>query len=250
MFKSHFYNRTIFKTVALFGSLFNNIEIIRTDSKGNEKARSKVPISYGPSKKYLKRIEQRKNVHGRKSALKLPRMTFVMGPLVRDTDRTLSKYNTVFSVDENGRKIGSEIMSAPWNINFTLSILVENQEDGLQIIEQIVPYFTPTYKVAVKDILGKGSITDIPITLEDVSPEIEYEGDFGNSRNAFVYSLEFKVGTYLTTGENTNVKPIYHVDVDVKEMDGKHLTNISVNAEEQSDGEFVISESFTINGDE
>jgi len=165
MLGSYFYNKTINKTVIAFGTLFNNIQIRRFDDKDTPISVLKVPLAYGPTQKFLARLEQ--NPSGdRKIALTLPRMSFEMNSIDYDPTRKSSTIQTFkTSKISDGTESRRVYMPVPYNIGFELNIMAKLQDDVLQIVEQILPYFQPSFNVTVNIIPEIGEKCDIPIVL-------------------------------------------------------------------------------------
>lgn len=185
---TYYYNRTIKKITAAFGSLFNDLHIANTDG-GKLNGVQRVPLAYGPREKYLARInsDERESI-----ALKLPRMSFEMNDISYDQSTKLNKVNRTIQRDEAGDSV-RVWQSAPYNLTYTLNILSRGQDEALQILEQILPHFNPNYTLAVKGLEGPESKTDVPITLQGIAATDDYEGDFEGSRRTVTYALTFEV---------------------------------------------------------
>ena len=191
----HFYHQTIRRTVSVFGTIFNDIFVVRKDSAGATKDQMKVPLAYGPRQKFLARLEESPKLTDTSMGIKLPRMSFEITSMAYDPARQLAK-TTKFSIASTtlNKKIGVYV-AAPYTIGMQLNIMAKTQDDGLQIIEQIIPYFQPSYTVTIKNIPGSDAIkTDMPITLTGVTMADEYEGDF-TQRRVIIYTLDFDIKT-------------------------------------------------------
>ena len=197
MLTNHFYHEIIRKTIVSFGTLFNNIEIQHKDNSGNAVSVIKVPISYGPQQKFLARVAQgREYQDGVGTTLTLPRMSFEVMGMNYDATRKVSTMQTFKSVNKKTNKMVKAFMPVPYNINMQLSILSKLNEDAIQILEQILPYFQPAFNLTIDlvDIIGEKR--DMPITLEGIQMEDSYEDDF-LTRRALIYTLNFTCKTYL-----------------------------------------------------
>ena len=197
MLTNHFYHEIIRKTIVSFGTLFNNIEIQHTDRSGKTVSAIKVPISYGPQQKFLARVSQgREYQDGVGTTLTLPRMSFEVIGMQYDSSRKVSTMQTFKAVNKNTNKLIKGFMPVPYNINMQLSILSKLNEDAIQIVEQILPYFQPSFNLTIDlvDIIGEKR--DMPITLENIQMEDNYEDDF-LTRRALTYTLTFNCKTYL-----------------------------------------------------
>ena len=206
---THYYNQTLKKTVAVFGTVFNNLKIVR---KGVGETR--VPLAYGPKSKFLARIEQDSSLEDQKLAIKLPRMSFEITSIDRNTSNALNKSN-VKLFDVAGTELSKNVLkqSVPYDIGMQLNIIAKNQDDALQIFEQIVPTFVPEYTVAIKDMEGPGNSVDVPIILNNTSFEDSYEGDF-TTRRTLIYTLDFVVKVRFTGRVSPNAV-IRIVDIDL-----------------------------------
>lgn len=195
MLGTYFYHGIIRKTIIGFGTLFNDIEIRKTDPNGTVISAMKVPFSYGPAQKFLARIQQQPDLT-KKSTLSLPRMSFEMRGLQYDPARKGSVTQTFKTVSSNAR-LQKVYLPVPYNISFQLSIMSKTQEDILQIIEQILPFFQPAFNITIDLVETIGEKRDVPIILESVNPpDDNYEGGFDEAR-IIIYTLNFVAKTSL-----------------------------------------------------
>lgn len=219
----HFYHATIKRVVSVFGTLFNNITIGRHSGDKISNIQ-KVPISYGPREKFISRMN--KDLDGNKIAIKLPRMSFEITSIEYDTSTKLNKLNTTITTGTNNspRTRNKMYQSVPYTIGMQLNILARNQEDALQILEQIVPTFSPEYTVTIKDIEGPGSKTDVPFILNGVSFDDTYEGDY-QGRRTLTYTLDFTIRARFAPNINKNVSIIKKVETEIADF-----TNVATTA--------------------
>jgi len=196
MFGQYFYHEILRKTVIGFGTLFNNIEIRHTDNNDDVQSRMKVPLAYGPMQKFLAKIEQQPQLQGR-PAITLPRMSFEMTGISYDSTRKAAITQT-FKTCNTGQlgNIKKVYMPVPYNINFQLSIATKLNDDMLQILEQILPYFQPGLSITINLVSSIGEKRDVPITLDNINMTDDYEGSFDN-RRAMISTLTFTAKTYL-----------------------------------------------------
>jgi hypothetical protein len=194
MFGSHFYNATLRRIVSVFGTLFNNVSVVTKDSSGNVVRVTRVPLSYGPKQKFLARIDEQPDPEtGVKVAIKLPRMSFEIVSLTYDITTKIGSFTQFSAPDSADNTVKRQVRSgAPYRVGIQLSIMAKNQDDALQILEQILPFFQPEYTVAIKDVDGIGTTNDVPIVLNSVGLSDDYEGDF-MSRRAIIYTLDFEL---------------------------------------------------------
>ena len=217
MFGSYFYHSQIRRTIAVFGTLFNNINIRKTDSAGKILQDIKVPLAYGPRQKFLARVQNQTDLNDAKLAIKLPRMSFEITSISYDTNQTVNKSNEVRvgSITSNTRN--SVRAPAPYRVGIQLNIMAKNQDEALQILEQILPTFKPDYTVTINEVPRIGIKSDIPIVLQGVSMNDDYEGDF-ITRRAIIYTLDFETRVNFY-GEVQNKKTIRKVVSDFFDFD-------------------------------
>tara|TARA_B100000519_G_C14254952_1_gene444533 strand:- start:100 stop:897 length:798 start_codon:yes stop_codon:yes gene_type:complete len=195
MFGEHFYHSKVRKCVAMFGSLFNNLYVIRKNSSGASISQVKVPLSYGPRNKFIERIREQPNLTtDSKVAIKLPRMSFEITSFTYDSNRQLQKianFNRATVID-NVNQREKFFVPVPYNIGFELSIYAKNQDDGLQIVEQIIPFFNPQYSLTMKPFAAEfpDIKEDIQIILTGLNLQDSYEGSL-EDRRTIVYGLSF-----------------------------------------------------------
>lgn len=212
MFGTHFYNRIIRKCVVAFGTLFKNISVVRYTSDGQtSKERFRVPLNYGPKETYMYKILQDPDLL-KSILISLPRISFEITGFKYDTTRKLQSTLTNFGLSANQNKIKKQYVPVPYDVDFSLSVYVRNHEDGTQIIEQILPYFTPDYTLSVVFEESIEKKYDFPVILNDVSQQIDYEGDNLTSR-LIVWTLNFTVKMWIF-GPTTEAKLIMGIEKD------------------------------------
>jgi hypothetical protein len=209
MFGDHFYHQRIRKAVAVFGSLFNNINIVRTDASGKTLSQQKVPLSYAPKRDFLARIDSMRDGedYERQVALKLPRVSFEILAMNYDATRQLPKMNSCISFPSQYSGGGTKIYTpVPYTISFQLNAYAKSQDDALQIVEQILPYFTPHYTVTVKPLSDHDIKEDTPITMTGITFSDDYEAPLEN-RRTIIYTLDFdmKINLYKDVSNNTSI---------------------------------------------
>ena len=189
MLDQRFYWGTIRKAIVAFGSMFNGITIERKDAAGNSIQIQRVPLSYSPKQKFLAKIRQQPSVDETNFSVILPRMGFEMTSLDYDPNRKISPLQQNRTLN-SATTSSSQYAPTPYNINVLLYIYVKNQDDGLQIIEQILPYFNPDYNLTLKAIPELDIKNDLPILLTQIQFEDDYEGDM-TTRRAIIWTLSF-----------------------------------------------------------
>jgi hypothetical protein len=192
----YFYHEILRRTVISFGSLFNNISIKHTRDDGTTIDIIKVPLAYGPTQKFLARLEQVPNLN-KPTQITLPRMSFEFTGLTYDASRKVTTTQSFTTKDANtGIETKKVYMPVPYNMQFELSIMSKLNDDALQIVEQILPYFQPAYTITVELVDSVNEKRDIPVVLENITMQDDYEGDF-NTRRVLIYTLRFTAKTYL-----------------------------------------------------
>lgn len=190
------YHRIIRKIVIGFGSLFDNISLIRYNPDETENRRSKVPIIYSSKEKYVSRLVGDPNLD-KKIQTVLPRMSFDMLSMEYDSTRKQVSNFKNYSASSNPNSAYAQYNPVPYNINFDLYIYVRNIEDGTQIIEHILPYFTPDYTIKLNLVPSMGVIKEIPILLNKVDYNVEYEGERDSSTRIIIWTLSFTAKAFF-----------------------------------------------------
>lgn len=222
--KDYFYNATTRKVVAIFGSLFNSIYIHR--QIGEDKSSSeRVPLMFAPRNKLLERIESSEKIDKERVAVRLPRMSFDMTSLSFDENGRLNRINRI-PLNNTGTTIWN---SVPYIMGMTLNVVSNSLEDVLQIVEQIIPMFSPEYSLSVNDIEAPGKSSDLSIKLVSISPSDEYEGEVA-SRRVVLWTLDFEVKVRFA-GAPIEVKRIESVDVNFIDLNNlEFMSNLHVDS--------------------
>ena len=218
MLGTYFYHEILRKTVIGFGTLFNDINIRHRDASGTSFSNLKVPLAYGPIQKFLARIQQQPDLN-REVALTLPRLSFEMTGLQYDPSRKTGVTQTFLATQSgNAKKV---YMPVPYNVTFELNIISKLNDDSLQIIEQILPYFQPSLNITINLISAIGEKKDVPVVMESITQNDQYEGGF-DSRRLIIHTLRFTAKTYLfgPVAEST--------DGLIKRVDVDYYTNTNV----------------------
>jgi len=198
MFGNYYYNESMRKMTVAFGQLFNNIQIKRKDSNNTVIQSIRVPLAYAPKEKFLTRLDQQPDLDSREMSITLPRMSFEISTIAYDPTRKLNKIQKFRAVKTGaeGKILDYNYMPVPYNISYDLNIFTATAESGLQIVEQILPFFQPDYTVTVNAIPSLNIKRDVPIVLNNVNYDDSYNGDF-TTRRAVTYTLGFTAKTYL-----------------------------------------------------
>ena len=212
MLGQQFYHETIRKMVVAFGTMFNNIQLVRKDNDGNIVQSMKVPLAYGPRQKFLVRLREDPDLT-KQVAITLPRLGFEIKNLAYDPTRKLNRVQKFRKTKSSkSSTLDVQYMPVPYNLEFELYVLSKNSDDALQIVEQILPYFQPDYTLTVNDMADMGIKRDVPIVLNGITYEDDYEGDFA-TRRSLIYTLSFTTKFYLY-GPVTSQGVIKTVQVD------------------------------------
>jgi len=198
---THFKSDSLRNLVIAFGSLFNNIYVKRYQADGTTvKESMRIPLAYGNKEKYLRRIDEGGSItndDGVIVQMTLPRMSFEIESIEYDQTRkrnTMQKFTTRNTTDDS--KLNTTYAEVPYNINFTLYIMTKFMTDGLQIVEQILPYFTPEFTVTINPTSLGQTKMDIPLILTSIDNEEEWEGDF-DTRRSLTWTLNFTARSYM-----------------------------------------------------
>ena len=193
MLGTYFYHEIIRKTVIAFGTLFNEVHVRHQDATGKDISDIKVPISYGPKQKFLARIQQQPDLN-KAVQITLPRMSFEVNNIQYDPSRKAGITQT-FKAQE-GAKLKKVFMPVPYNLGFELNILTKLQDDSMQILEQILPFFQPGFTLTIDLVKSIGEKRDVPMVLDSITFTDDYEGNF-ETRRALIYTLNFTAKTYM-----------------------------------------------------
>ena len=229
MFGNYFYHERVRRSVAIFGKVFNDIYVLRKNSTGAVISTVKVPLSYAPKAKFLDRIrEQADLASGQRVALKLPRMSFEIVSYTYDPTRQFQKTSNFMQTGATADKRAKINTYVPYNITFQLNIYAKTQDDALQIVEQIMPYFAPQYNLTMSPISAYPDLKeDVPITLQSVDFADDFEGDVA-TRRTIIYTLTFEMKANFygpIADKNVITKAIPKIDLDdIGTADSDYLT--------------------------
>ena len=234
-----------------FGTLFNDIHIQKEDKNDKVISDIKVPLAYGPRAKFLARLEQMQELN-KPTAISLPRMSFEMTNLAYDSSRKTSVTKTYKAIDDKD-KVKKVYLPVPYNVGLELNIITNFNDDSLQIVEQILPFFQPSFNITVDLITSIGEKRDVPVILENISFTDEYEGDF-STRRVLMYTMSFNAKTYLfgpiaesTDGIIRKVQVDYYADTDKQNAKREMRYTVTPDpANAEPDDDFGFSENSTM----
>lgn len=210
---THFKHLLMRRYLLAFGSLFDSMTITREDATGAEKYRQMVPLEYGPKERWLTRLTQDPDFTQSVAQI-VPRMSYELKDIAYDPTRKLNTLNRLTFSGGDSLSRPRTYVGVPYTLTISLTILTKLQQDGMQIVEQILPYFAPNYTIAVRPLADNSDLVDvIPITLGSISHSDNYEGDF-LTRRAIIWDLEFTMKVFFY-GPVKSGKPIHEVFVNL-----------------------------------
>ena len=194
MLGAYTYNKIIRKCVIGFGTLFNNIECRKENKDGSVYSRMKVPLAYGPRQKFLARLEQQADLN-QKVAITVPRLSFEMTGISYDSSRKLAP--TTLTLKANtANAVKKQFTPVPYNIDFELNVISKTNDEALEITEQIVPIFQPSYQMTLKLVEDMQDFRDVPIILNSINYSDDYEGSFDEKKITLI-TMNFTVKAYI-----------------------------------------------------
>jgi len=211
MFGQVDYHSAIRKYIIMFGNMFNDIDVVRFNNAGNAVQTIRVPIAYGPKEKFLARLRQDPDMDA-DVATTLPRLSFEITGFNYDPARQMNKQNRITSISSGNNSLRSGFAPSPYSIDMSLYGMFANNEDAVQVVEQILPYFRPEWTNSVKIVPSLGIYVDVPTVLQGMTMEDTYEADF-QTRRAIIYTFNFTVKGYIY-GPVTNKGIITRTRVD------------------------------------
>tara|TARA_Y200000002_G_C22613779_1_gene635033 strand:+ start:198 stop:1040 length:843 start_codon:yes stop_codon:yes gene_type:complete len=245
MLGTYYYHEIIRKTVISFGSVFNNIHVRHQDHEGKDLNDIKVPVSYGPRQKFLSRIQQQPDLN-KATQITLPRMSFEVSSIDYDASRKSGITQTFKAQDD--KKFKKVFMPVPYNLGFELNIMTKTQDDSLQIVEQILPFFQPGFTITVDLVKSIGEKRDVPLVLNNISYQDDYEGNF-ETRRALIYTLNFTAKTYMfgpiadsTDGLIRKVQLDYYSDTNTRTASREMRYSVKATAKKDYNEDTVIDE--------
>ena len=245
MLGNYFYHEIMRKTVIAFGTVFNDINVRHQDKTGKDISNIKVPIAYGPRQKFLARLQQQPDLN-KAVQISLPRMSFEMTSIDYDSTRKSGVTQTFKAQD--GKKFKKVFMPVPYNLGFELNVLTKTQDDALQIVEQILPFFQPGFTLTIDLVKQIGEKRDVPLILQNISFTDDYEGNY-ETRRALVYTFTFTAKTYMfgpiadtTDGLIRKVQLDYYSDTNTRTASREMRYRIESNAKKDYNEDGVIDQ--------
>ena len=195
MFGQFHYHSAIRKYIIRFGNMFNDIDVVRFTSSGQSQQQLRVPIAYGPREKYLAKL--RSDPDGRREiAMVLPRLSFELTSMNYAPERVLNRTHKQLGIGGGNNTLRQTWTPVPYDLDMSLYAMFANQEDAVQVVEQILPYFRPEWTNSVKIVPELDTYVDVPTILNGMTIEDTYDGDF-DTRRAIIYTFTFRIKGYL-----------------------------------------------------
>ena len=245
MLGTYFYHEIIRKTVISFGTLFNDVHVRHQDASGKDISEMKVPVSYGPRQKFLARIQQQPDLN-KATQISLPRMSFEVNNITYDPSRKTGVTQT-FKV-KDGKQVKKVFMPVPYNLGFELNILTKLQDDSLQILEQVLPFFQPGFTLTIDLVNSIGEKRDVPMVLDSINFTDDYEGNF-ETRRALIYTLNFTAKTFMfgpvadsTDGLIRKVQLDYYTDTNTRTANREMRYTVAAKAKKDYNEDDVIDQ--------
>ena len=245
MLGTYFYHEIIRKTVISFGTLFNDVHVRHQDASGKDISEMKVPVSYGPRQKFLARIQQQPDLN-KATQISLPRMSFEVNNITYDPSRKTGVTQT-FKV-KDGKQVKKVFMPVPYNLGFELNILTKLQDDSLQILEQVLPFFQPGFTLTIDLVNSIGEKRDVPMVLDSINFTDDYEGNF-ETRRALIYTLNFTAKTFMfgpvadsTDGLIRKVQLDYYTDTNTRTASREMRYTVAAKAKKDYNEDTVIDQ--------
>ncbi|MAD23935.1 MAG: hypothetical protein CMO44_07140 [Verrucomicrobiales bacterium] len=195
MFGQFHYHSAIRKYIIMFGNMFNDIDVVRFNKAGESTQQIRVPIAYGPKEKFLAKL--RSDPDGRREiAMVLPRLSFEIESMLYAPERVLARSNKQVGKGGGNNTLRQTWTPAPYDIDMVLYGMFANNEDAVQVVEQILPYFRPEWTNSVKIVKELNQYVDVPTVLTGMTIEDTYDGDF-DTRRAIIYTFQFRIKGYI-----------------------------------------------------
>lgn len=192
----YFYHSLMRKYILYFGTIFNNISVVRKNAQDSIEQIVSVPIVYGPKSHWMTRLRQDPDLY-KSTAIELPRISFEIIGMNYDGERKLQTLNKTFKKQGTSSVVNQQYTPVPYDLTFQLTIYSRNSDDALQIVEQILPYFNPDYCATLKLIDNIDYSVDVPIILASVVNEDSYEGSMESDKRYIFYTLMFNMKAYF-----------------------------------------------------
>ena len=234
------YNKIIRKLTVAFGDLFNNITLVRYNEDLTEQERFLVPIAYASQEMYLIRLQGDPDLD-KKVQMTLPRLSYVLNGINYDSSRKQITNQKNFASNASGGVI-AQYNPVPYDFDFSLYLYVRNIEDGNQVIEHILPFFTPDYTIKLNLIPEMGVVKEVPIVLKNVDYSVQDEGNRDSDPRIVIWTLNFTVKGFIfgaTSPVNIIRNSITNILSGVSETDNIAFNMNATGTGTYKDGEIV-----------
>jgi hypothetical protein len=247
MLGTYFYHQIIKKNIVAFGTIFNNIEIRHRDVDGNQASMLKVPLAYAPIQKFLARIQQQPDLT-KKGNMSIPRMSFELIGIEYDSSRK-SNITQTFKTLGSDNKVRKVFMPVPYNLKMELYLMTKLNEDALQVVEQILPFFQPAFNVTIDLVDSIGEKRDSPIVLDSVNWTDNYDKTNFDDTRIIVHTFSFTMKTFLfgpiaesADGLIKKVQVDYYTSVDAANAKREVRYTVTPKAEKDYNDDGMINE--------
>lgn len=212
------YNNIIRKIVLSFGNLFSQIPLVRYDTNGNEQERFIVSLIYAPKEQYVHRLNDDPELDSKVQVV-IPTMSYEMMGLAYDATR--KQITNVKNYSQSPAGTLSQYNPVPYNFDFDLNLYSRTFDDAHQIVEHILSYFTPDYTIKINYIPSMGIVKEVPVILNSVDRDVDYEGDRETGPRRIIFTFHFTVKGFIF-GKITDVtnKLITHTITNIYEDAG------------------------------
>ncbi len=220
---THFNHQHLKTYTTAFGVLFSNIYIDRKDASGSQVQLIRVPLSYAQKDKIYQRLMAAPDANSMAGHVQatFPRLAFERVGIQYNTDRKLPTTRQILLRGSDPSTAQQVFVPVPYDLNFALYAFATNYNDADQILEQILPYFTPSYSLKIKTLQDQGINVDTPIFLKGVTFEdTNDEVGLNETKLRITITLQFTLQGLLF-GPISNQAVIRQVQVDTAIYDGQ-----------------------------
>lgn len=204
-----FYRQSMRRCATAFMSLFTDIWIQKMDADGVVQSTIKVPISYGPREKFVGRLDGNPDLN-KPVGISLPRMgaeilgmAYAPDRKINSTQKIVAPYSlsniTVAANTARGDPSNASFVFVPipMDIQWRLNVMAQSTDDAHQIVEQILPFFTPEWVNRVRLVDELGIEFNMPVVLQGSSVYDSYSDGDMKERRLLIWSFTFTMKAYF-----------------------------------------------------
>jgi hypothetical protein len=214
---SFFFHQSLRRYTLAFGLVFTNLEVQRSDAYSVVQNAFRVPITQASKQKFYLQLMQDATVSNRPFNVLLPRISFIMSSMSYDSDRQKNQTNKYSKTTVDDTLYTFE--PSPWNFTYNMTIWTANEHDGHQIIEQILPYFTPFYMLTVNELPSFNISRSVPLELSSISRDVNAESGEDTNIRTIKWDLSFTLKGYLYKPIKSGANIIKKVVTRVHDLD-------------------------------